>query len=194
MLCIHDAVAVICHVYPEHLADWGRDLQKDCFYHGLRPYLHDALSFVMAELPEREQACPTSDTLYTLMKKLEAGQPAWACHHIPGSDTYQEKHRCYPVLTGRVVALEEEGVASANPTSGEEFGSEVEAMDGINVRLTQAMSHYQREEWKCSVCGSPGHFAKDCPHCNAFKRWHHEQLNTKGAGKNNLPAPKILNQ
>ena len=26
----------------------------------------------MAELPEREQACPTFDTLYTLAKKLEA--------------------------------------------------------------------------------------------------------------------------
>ena len=44
------------------------------------------------------------------------------------------------------------------------------------------------------MCGSPGHFAKDCPHHDAFKRWHHEQLNTKGVDENNLPAPKILNQ
>ena len=76
MLCIHDTVAVICHVYPERLPDRGRDLKKDRFYHGLCPYLHDALSFAMAELPEREQACPTFDTLYTLTKKLEAGQLA----------------------------------------------------------------------------------------------------------------------
>ena len=54
MLCIHDAVIVICHMYPERLPDWGRDLKKDRFYHGLCPYLHDALSFAMAELPERE--------------------------------------------------------------------------------------------------------------------------------------------
>ena len=33
-------------------------MKKDHFYHGLRPYLHDALSFAMAELPQREQTCP----------------------------------------------------------------------------------------------------------------------------------------
>ena len=74
---------VIRHVYLEHLPDHGRDLKKDCFYHGLCPYLHDALSFAMAELPKREQARPTFDTLYTLVKKLEAGQLALACHYTP---------------------------------------------------------------------------------------------------------------
>ena len=44
------------------------------------------------------------------------------------------------------------------------------------------------------MCGSPGHFARDCPHCDAFKRWHWEQLNTKGVGKNSLPAPRMMNQ
>ena len=73
MLHIHEAVAVIHQAYPECLPDWGWDLKKDHFYHGLHPYLHDALSFTMAELPERELACPTFDTLYTLAKKLEAG-------------------------------------------------------------------------------------------------------------------------
>ena len=88
MLCIHDAVTVISHMYPEHLPDHWRDLKKDCFYHGLCPYLHDALSFVMVTLPEREQACPMFDTLYTLVKKLEAGQLVQACRYTPGSDTY----------------------------------------------------------------------------------------------------------
>ena len=69
---IHEVVMVICHAYPEHLPYHGRDLKKDHFYHGLHPYLHDALSFAMAELPEREQAHPSFDTLYTLAKKLEA--------------------------------------------------------------------------------------------------------------------------
>ena len=75
MLHIHDAVTVICHTYPERLPDRGRDLKKDHFYHGLCPYLHDALSFVMVEMPKREQAHPMFDILYTLVKKLEAGQP-----------------------------------------------------------------------------------------------------------------------
>ena len=76
MLHIHNVVMVIHCVYLEHLPDCGRDLKKDRFYHGLRPYLHDALSFAMVELPKREQACPMFNTLYTLVKKLEAG-----CRH-----------------------------------------------------------------------------------------------------------------
>ena len=104
MLHKHDALVVIyC------LPDRGRDLKKDHFYHGLHPYLHDALSFAMAELPKREQARPMFDTLYTLVKKLEARQPARTHWYAPSSDAYREKHRHYPVLAGRVAALEEEG-------------------------------------------------------------------------------------
>ena len=194
MLHIHDAVAVICHTYPEHLPDRGRDLKKDHFYHGLCPYLHDALSFAMAELPEREQVHPMFDTLYTLAKKLEAAQPARTRWYAPSSDIYREKHRCYPVPAGIVAALEEEGVALANPVSGEDSESEVEAVDGLNVHLAQAMSRYQREEQKCFVCGSPGHFTRDCPHRNAFKLWHWEQLNVKGVGKNSQPTLRMMNQ
>ena len=106
MLCIHDVVVVIHHAYPERLPDCGRDLKKDHFCHGLHPYLHDAVSFAIAELPKREQACPMFDML------------AWPRRYATSLDAYQEKHRCYPAHTGRVVALEEEGVALADPTSG----------------------------------------------------------------------------
>ena len=99
-----------------------------------------------------------------------------------------------PVLAGRVAALEKEGVALANLASREDSESEVEAVDGLNVCLAQVISHYQKEEQKCFVCGSPGHFARDCPHCDAFRRWHWEQLNAKGAGKNSQPASRMMNQ
>ena len=123
----------------------------------------------MAELPEREQAHPTFDTLYTLAKKLEVGQPVRMCRYTSSSEMYREKHRCYPVLAGPVAALEEEGLASIDPVTGEDSESEAEAVGGLNVCLAQAMSHYQREEQKCFVYGSPGHFARDCPHRNAFR-------------------------
>ena len=135
MLCIHDAITMIHLAYLERLPDRGRDLKKDHFYHGLRPYLHDALSFAMVELPEREQACPTFDTLYTLAKKLEAGQPVHTCLYAPSSDAYREKHRHYPALAGRVAALEEEGLVLTNPVSREDSESEVEAENGLNMCL-----------------------------------------------------------
>ena len=124
----------------------------------------------MVELPKREQAHPTFDTLYTLAKKLEAGQPAHTCQYAPSPDAYREKYRHYPAWAGRVAALEEEGVALTHPVSGEDSESEVESVDGLNMCLAHVMSHYQREEWKCFMCESPGHLARDCPHHDAFKR------------------------
>ena len=162
MLCIHEVVAVLRRVYPECLLDRGRDLKKDCFYHGLRSYLHDALSFAMAELPEREQAAPHL-ILYTRLLKLEAGQPAHMRRYTTSSESYREKHRCYLMPVGWVAALEEEGLALTDPVTGEDSESEVEAVGGLNVCLAEVMSHYQREEWQSFMCGSPGHFTRGCP-------------------------------
>ena len=133
MLCIHEAAAVICRAYPDRLPEKGQDLKKDCFYHGLCPYLHDALSFAMAELPEREQACPTFDTLYTLTKKLEAGQPVHTCQYTTSSEVYGDKHRCYLMPAGWVAALEEEGSALSDQVTGEDSESKVEVVGGLNV-------------------------------------------------------------
>ena len=123
----------------------------------------------MAELPEREQARPTFDTLYMLAKKLEAGQPAHMHRYTTSSEAYREKHRCYLVPVGRVAALEEEGLALTDPVTREDSESEVEAVRGLNVHLAQAMSCYQREEQQCFMCGSPGHFTQGCTHQEAFR-------------------------
>ena len=100
----------------------------------------------MAELPEKEQVRHTFDTLYTLAKKLEVGQPACMCQYNSSSEVYRENHRCYPVQAGQVPTLEEEGSALTNSATGEDSESEVEAVGGLNVCLAQVMSHYQREE------------------------------------------------
>ena len=100
----------------------------------------------MAELPEREQACPTFDILYMLAKKLEAGHLACMHRYNSSSEAYREKHRCYLALASQVAALEEVGLVLTDPVTGEDSESEVEAVGGLNVCLAQAMSHYQREE------------------------------------------------
>ena len=159
MLRIHEAVVVIHRAYPDHLPDRGRDLKKDCFYHGLHPYLHDALSFAMAELPERDQARPTFDTLYTLTKKLEAGQPMCMHRYTTSSEAYRDKHRCYLTPVGWVAALEEEGSVLSDQVTGEDSESKVEAVGGLNMCLAQVMSHYQWKERQCFVCWLLGYFA-----------------------------------
>ena len=146
MLCIHEAVAVICQAYPDCLLDRGQDLKKDRFYHRLCPYLHDTLSFAMAELPEREQAHPTFDTLYTLAKKLEVGQSVRTRRYATSSEAYRDKHRHYLMPAGQVAALEKEGSAFSDQVMGEDSESEVEVVGGLNMCLGQVMSRYQWEE------------------------------------------------
>ena len=110
MLCIREMVSVIGRVYPERLPDQGWDLKKDHFYHGLCPYLHDALSFAMAELAKREQARPTFDTLYTLAKRLEVGQPARTHRYPTNSGAYREKSQVLPHASGPGGSLGRRGI------------------------------------------------------------------------------------
>ena len=75
MLRIHEAVVIFRHAYPDQDMDQGKNLAQDQFYHGLSHSLCVALRFAMVELPEREQANTSFDTLYMLTKKMEAWQP-----------------------------------------------------------------------------------------------------------------------
>ena len=122
--------------------------------------------------PTVSRLCPTFDTLYTLAKKLEAGQPVHTCRYTFSSEMYREKHRRYQVLAGRVATLEEEGLVSTDPATGEDSESEVEVVGSLSVHLAQVMNCYQREEQQCFVCGSLGHFTRGCPHHDAFRQWH----------------------
>ena len=120
--------------------------EEGSFYHRLCPYLHDALSFAMAELTEKEQVHPTFGTLCALAEKLEVGQLVHTHQYTTSSEVYREKHRCCLALAGQVATLEEEGLVLADPVTGEDSESEVEVVGGLNVCLDQVMSHYQREE------------------------------------------------
>ena len=57
------------------------------------PSLRDALSFAMADLPEREQADTSFDTLYHLAKKLEAQHHL--CNATKGGPSNHDPHKGY---------------------------------------------------------------------------------------------------
>ena len=192
MLWIHEAIVVICHAYLDQVTDQGKNLVWDWFYLGLTPSLQDALEFVMAELPKKEQASASFNTLYTLAKKMEVQQPSHPHRSRSGSsDAYRDKYRIYPAPVGWVAMLAEEELLSPDPEPPDSEAPKPDVIEGLSLRMTLAMSHYQREEHRCFVCRATDHFARDCPHRETFHTWHKEHLNSKGAGpQEKVPTPK----
>ena len=76
-----------------------------------------------------------------------------------------------------MATLEEDELFPSDPEPQEADDQESELLEGISVRLAQAMNHYQQKEPQCFVCRATDHFALDCPHCDTFRKWHKEQLN-----------------
>ena len=97
MLRVQEAVVVVKHTYPDQVPNEGEAMRRDQFYYGLIPSLRDMLSFVRADLPEREQADTSFDTLYHLARKLEA------CHQlhniIKGGTSTHDPHKGYKKYT-----------------------------------------------------------------------------------------------
>ena len=153
----------------------------DRLYHGLTPSLQYALGFAMAEFPEREQAGASFDTLYILAKKMEVQQPSCLHRSRSGSSyAYGDKYRRYPAPAGWVAMLEEEELLLSDPELPDSEVPEPDIIEGLSLRMTQAMNHYQREEHHCFICGVTDHFSRDCPHQETFHAWHKEHLNSKG--------------
>ena len=150
----------------------------------------------MTELPEREQVNMSFNTLYTLAKKMEVRQPLQS--HWGGSSSskaYRDKHKRYPVPTGRVATLEDEELFLSDPEVKDVEPPEFDQIEGLSVRITQAMNHYQWEECQCFVCSKMRHFTRVCPHCETFQAWHKEHLNSMGADlQKKVPAPTNLLQ
>ena len=142
MLRIHEAMAVICHAYPYRVADQGKNLAWDRFYYGLAPSLRDALTFMMAELPEREQAGVSFDTLYMLAKKMEVHQPTCTHRGQGCSDAYQDRYRRYLTHVGRVATLTKEERLPPDLEPLDLGVPEPDIIEGLSLRMTQAMNHY----------------------------------------------------
>ena len=191
MLRVHEAVAVVKRAYPDQVPNEGEGLRRDRFYYGLTPSFRDALSFAMADLPEREQADTSFDTLYHLAKKLEAWHQPHNATKV-GSSTHDphKGFKKYPTPVGHM-AMVEPDLLPPDPDPVENASPEPDYIEGLSLWMTQAMNYYQRQERKCFMCRASGHFARDCPHRRAFRAWHKDNLNSQGAGqKNRMPAPK----
>ena len=120
--------------------------------------------------------------LYTLAKKMEVQQPSHPHRSGPGSsDAYRDKYWRYPAPAGQIAMLEEGELLLSDPKSPDSEAPELDQIEGLSLRMTKVMNHFQQEEHCCFVCGVTDHFAKDCPHRETFCAWHRENLNSKGA-------------
>ena len=68
---------------------------------------------------------------------------------------------------------------------------EPDIIKGLSLRMTQAINHYQQEQYHCFMYRATEHFTWDCPNREVFCAWHKEHLNSKEAGPQpKVPAPK----
>ena len=191
MLRVHEAVAVVKCAYPDQVHNEGEGPRRDNFYYGLIPSLRGTLSFAMAKLPDREQADTSFDTLYHLGKKLEV------CHHLHGTTKggtltkdIHKGYKKYSTPVGHAATVETD-LFPPDPDPVESAAPKLDHIEGLSLRMTQVMNHYQEQEHRCFMCGDTGHFMRDCPHCEAFCTWHKEHLNSLGMGqKDRMPVPK----
>ena len=146
MLRVHEAVVVVKHMYPDQVPNEGEGLRRDHFYYGLIPSPRDMLSFVLADIPEREQADTSFDTLYHLAKKLEA------CHQphntTKGGTLTHNPHKRYKKYSTPVgcAATVEMNLFPPDPEPVESTPPKPDHIEGLSLRMTQAMNHYQKQK------------------------------------------------
>ena len=69
-----------------------------------------------------------------------------------------------------------------DPESPDSEAPELNEIEQLSLRMTQAMNHYQQVEFHCFVCGATDHYERDCPHQEIFCALQGEHLNSKGVG------------
>ena len=112
------------------------------------------------------------------------------CATRPSTHDPHKGYKKYPTLM-RCMATVEPDLLLPDPDPVENAPPKPDLIEGLSLQMMQAMNHYQRQEHKCFGCGDSRHFARECPHHEAFCAWHKDHLNFQGAGqKNRVPAPR----
>ena len=86
-------------------------------------------------------------------------------------------YKKYSIPVGCAATVEAD-LFPPDPDPVESVPPEPDHIEGLSLRMTQAMNHYQRQEHRCFMCGDTGHYARDCPHHETFHKWHKEHLNS----------------
>ena len=101
---------------------------------------------MMADLHEREQADTRFDTLYHLAKKLEV------CHQphnmTKGGTLTHDPHKGYKKYSTPIgcAATVEADLFPPDPELVESTPPKLDHIEGLSLRMTQAMNHYQKQE------------------------------------------------
>ena len=109
---------------------------------------------MMADLPDREQADTSFDTLYHLAKKLEVRhQPR---NMTKGGTSTHDPHKGYKKYStpGGCMATVEADLFPPDPEPVESAPPEPDHIEGLSLRMTQAMNHYQKQECPVSCVGT----------------------------------------
>ena len=69
----------------------------------------------------------------------------------------------YPTPVGRVETLADKGILPPDLEPLEQGVPEPDVIEGLSLRMTQVINHYQQEEHHCFICGAPDHFAQFAP-------------------------------
>ena len=186
MLRGHEVVAVVKCTYPDQVPNEGEGLRWDRFYYRLIPSLRDVLSFAMTDLPERKQADTSFDTLYHLAKKLEARhQIRNTAKGVTSTHNPNKGYKKYSTPGGHAATVEAD-LFPPDPELVESTPPEPDHIEGLSLRMTQAMTHYQllfcvqRHRTLCKGLSTSQSLL--CMAQGTFK--------LPGVGQNRMPTPK----
>ena len=128
---------------------WTMSWTKGRIWHGIDSIMAWHLA---CEMPWslQWQSCPRGSKLVPVLTCCTLWPRRWRCVNLHvhtggqgSSDAYQDKYRRYPTPAGCVATLVEEEMLLPDPEPLDPGVPEPDIIEGLSLRMTQAMNHYQ---------------------------------------------------